>query len=224
MSNKDRINEVLSIALGVVSVLAIIGLLVKNNFATNELLGSIVNFTQVAIPVLVLIAMRIFNNRSYTYLDAGKNALVKLQHKYPDILDGPKANSQKSEDNEDLEKRNKYLFIKNKKDKFKNKITFIPMNELEDGILEIRVSKATLVNLNMLGTNEEIEAFQEKVSNAVIECLNTNKVNSKLYIIIPRENKSNSAIKIDFVQQDLGRRKFERIVTGCGDAALKVIT
>jgi hypothetical protein len=224
MSNKDRINEVLSIALGVVSVLAIIGLLVKNNFATNELLGSIVNFTQVAIPVLVLIAMRIFNNRSYTYLDAGKNALVRLQRKYPDFLDGPKANRQKSEDNEDLEKRNKYLFIKNTKDKLKNKITFIPMNELEDGILEILVSKATLDNRNSPRIDEDIAGLQEKVGNAVIEYLKTNKVNSNLYNIMQRENKSNSAIIIDFVQQDLGRRKFERIVFGCGEAALKIIT
>ena len=41
--NKDRINEMLSIALGIMSVLAIIGLLINSNFDTNELLGSIVN-------------------------------------------------------------------------------------------------------------------------------------------------------------------------------------
>jgi hypothetical protein len=52
---KEKINDYLSISLGLISVLAIIGLLVRNNFDTNELLGSVIDFTQVAIPVLVLL-------------------------------------------------------------------------------------------------------------------------------------------------------------------------
>jgi len=37
--NKESIHEMLSIALGAMSVIAIIGLLVNNNFDTNDILG-----------------------------------------------------------------------------------------------------------------------------------------------------------------------------------------
>jgi hypothetical protein len=220
--NKDRINEVLSIALGIMSVFAIIGLLINNNFDTNELLGSIVNFTQVAIPVLVLIGIKFFSDRSYSFLDAGKSALIKLQGKYKNDIDGPKANSQKTDNTEESDKRNKYLFLKIKNIKLKTKVTFIPMNDLEDGIIDIRVSKGTLVNKNMEGTDAEIADLQSKVSNAIKDLV-TKKIKPEHYEIVA-EKKSNSAIIIDFAERELGTKKFEKIVFECGETAFKIIT
>ncbi len=71
----------LSIALGIMSVLAIIGLLINNNFDTNKLLGSIVNFTQVAIPVLVLLVATTIKKENKSFSQIGKEALMFIQKK-----------------------------------------------------------------------------------------------------------------------------------------------
>ncbi len=220
---KEKLNELISIALGAISVLAIIGLLINNGFETNELLGSIINFTQVAIPVLVLIVLRMSSKRLYGFLDAGRDALIKLQRNNKDDLEGPRANSQKkTETPEEQDRRNKYLFIKRKNDNLKTKVTFIPLNGLEDGVLDIRVSKATLVNNNFDGTDEEISELQTKVHNE-IKNLITSKLNSKLFEIFPIEKKSNSAINIDFDESELGTRKYKNIIYECGQKALEII-
>ena len=91
--HEETITKNLSILLGVMSVIAIVGLLVNSRFDTNEILSSIINLTQVAIPVLVLVFMKSLKNDLKSYYDIGKDALKRLQKENETFLEGPRPHS-----------------------------------------------------------------------------------------------------------------------------------
>ena len=56
---KEKINEVLSIMLGVLSVIAIGGKLIQNDFTIDTIFDAVVNFSQVTVPVLAILFISI---------------------------------------------------------------------------------------------------------------------------------------------------------------------
>jgi len=220
--NKDRINEMLSIALGIMSVLAIIGLLINSNFDTNELLGSIVNFTQVAIPVLVLLVATTIKKENKSFSQIGKEALMFIQKKNEDFLMGPRYNRE----NYDPEKGQglEYLFVTNTDPKSKLRAKLIPIQPLEEGVLAIYIQKGTLVyGLNYSSeqaTPEEIKKIQLDVFNSVSE-LTQNKY-AGFYEILPN-SKDDTAIIIDFNEEKMGKKKFTKAITECTELAISKI-
>jgi len=220
--NKDRINEMLSIALGIMSVLAIIGLLINSNFDTNELLGSIVNFTQVAIPVLVLLVATTIKKENKSFSQIGKEALMFIQKKNEDFLMGPRYNRE----NYDPEKGQglEYLFVTNTDPKSKLRAKLIPIQPLEEGVLAIYIQKGTLVyGLNYSSeqaTTEEIKKIQLEVFNSVSE-LTQNKY-AGFYEILPN-SKDDTAIIIDFNEEKMGKKKFTKAITECTELAISKI-
>ncbi len=69
---KEKINERLSIVLGVLSVVAIGGNLIQNNFTFGTISDAVVNFTQVAVPVLAVLVVSIGLRRiNETYVKIG---------------------------------------------------------------------------------------------------------------------------------------------------------
>ena len=50
---KEKINEALSIMLGVLSVIAIGGKLIQNDFTIDTISDAVVNFSQVAVPTII---------------------------------------------------------------------------------------------------------------------------------------------------------------------------
>ena len=220
--NKDRINEMLSIALGIMSVLAIIGLLVNNDFDTNELLGSIVNFTQVAIPVLVLLVATTIKKENKSFSQIGKEALLFIQKKNEDFLMGPRFNRE----NYDPEKGKgvEYLFVTNTDPKSKLRAKLIPIQPLDEGVLAIYIQKGTLVyGLNYSSEQaipEEIKKIQTEVYNTVSELIQRKYVG--LYEILPN-SKDDTAIIIDFNEEKMGKKKFTRAITECTESAISKI-
>jgi DNA-directed RNA polymerase subunit F len=220
--NKDRINEMLSIALGIISVLAIIGLLINSNFDTNELLGSIVNFTQVAIPVLVLLVATTIKKENKSFSQIGKEALMFIQKKNEDFLMGPRYNRE----NYDPEKGQglEYLFVTNTDPKSKLRAKLIPIQPLEEGVLAIYIQKGTLVyGLNYSSeqaTPEEIKKIQLEVFNSVSE-LTQNKY-AGFYEILPN-SKDDTAIILDFNEEKMGKKKFTKAITECTELAISKI-
>jgi hypothetical protein len=222
--NKERINEVLSIALGVMSVIAIVGILINNNFDTNEILGSVVNFTQVAIPVLVLLVATTIKKESKSFTQIGKEALEKIQKKYASFLMGPRYNR----DNYDPEKGQglEYLFITNEDPKSKLRAKFIPVQPLDEGVLAIYVQKGTLVYglkySSEQATPEEIKKIQADVNKEITELIG--KKYKDFYEILPN-SKDDSAIIIDFNEEELGKKKFAKAITECTETAvIKIIS
>jgi len=220
--NKDRINEILSIALGIMSVFAIIGLLINSNFDTNELLGSIVNFTQVAIPVLVLLVATTIKKENKSFSQIGKEALMSIQKKNEDFLMGPRYNRE----NYDPEKGQglEYLFVTNTDPKSKLRAKLIPIQPLDEGVLAIYVQKGTLVyGLNYSSeqaTPEEVKKIQTEVYNAVSELIQRKYVG--LYEILPN-SKDDTAIIIDFNEEKMGKKKFTKAITDCTELAISKI-
>ncbi len=220
--NKDRINEMLSIALGIMSVLAIIGLLINSNFDTNELLGSIVNFTQVAIPVLVLLVATTIKKENKSFSQIGKEALMYIQKKNEDFLMGPRYNRE----NYDPEKGQglEYLFVTNTDPKSKLRAKLIPIQPLEEGVLAIYIQKGTLVyGLNYSSeqaTPEEIKKIQLEVFNSVSEL--TQRKYAGYFEILPN-SKEDTAIIIDFNEEKMGKKKFTKAITECTELAISKI-
>jgi hypothetical protein len=220
--NKDRINEILSIALGIMSIFAIIGLLINSNFDTNELLGSIVNFTQVAIPVLVLLVATTIKKENKSFSQIGKEALMSIQKKNEDFLMGPRYNRE----NYDPEKGQglEYLFVTNTDPKSKLRAKLIPIQPLDEGVLAIYVQKGTLVyGLNYSSeqaTPEEVKKIQTEVYNAVSELIQRKYVG--LYEILPN-SKDDTAIIIDFNEEKMGKKKFKKAITDCTELAISKI-
>jgi len=220
--NKDRINEMLSIALGIMSVFAIIGLLINSNFDTNELLGSIVNFTQVAIPVLVLLVATTIKKENKSFSQIGKEALLFIQKKNEDFLMGPRFNRE----NYDPEKGKgvEYLFVTNTDPKSKLRAKLIPIQPLDEGVLAIYIQKGTLVyGLNYSSeqaTPEEIKKIQLEVFNSVSELIQ--KKYAGFYEILPN-SKDDTAIIIDFNEEKMGKKKFKKAITECTELAISKI-
>lgn len=217
--NKDRINEMLSIALGIMSVLAIIGLLINSNFDTNELLGSIVNFTQVAIPVLVLLVATTIKKENKSFSQIGKEALLFIQKKNEDFLMGPRFNRE----NYDPEKGKgvEYLFVTNTDPKSKLRAKLIPIQPLDEGVLAIYVQKGTLVyGLNYSSeqaTSEEIKKIQTEVFSSVSDLIQ--RKYSGYFEILPN-SKEDTAIIIDFNEEKIGKKKFTKAITDCTELAI----
>ena len=217
--DKNKINEALSITLGILSIIAIIALLVKSKFETNELLGSIVDFTQVAVPVLVLLVATTLKKDTKSFGEIGKEALTEVQKKNADTLSGPRYNRE----NYDPEKGKgkEYLFIKKNEPGSKLRAKFIPVEPLNEGVLAIYIQKATLVyGLNYASakaTEEEIKKIQSNVTAALKDHLD--KKYSGLYEVIEELN-GDMAITIDFSENELGKRKFQKAISECTALAL----
>lgn len=220
--NKDRINETLSIALGIMSIIAIVGLLINSNFDTNELLSSIVNFTQVAIPVLVLLVTTTMKKENKSFSQIGKEALMSIQKKNEDFLMGPRYNRE----NYDPEKGQglEYLFVTNADPESKLRAKLIPIQPLDEGVLAIYVQKGTLVyGLNYSSeqaTHEEIKKIQTEVHTSVSELLR--KKYAELYEILS-EPKNDIAIIIDFFEEKMGKKKFKKAISECTELAISKI-
>jgi hypothetical protein len=220
--NKDKINEVLTLTLGALSVIAIIGLLINNNFDTNEILSSIVNFTQVAIPVLVLLVATTIKKDNKSLIDIAKEALAQLQKKNPDFLMGPRFNRE----NYDPEKGQgiEYLFVTNNDPKSKLRAKLIAVQPLGYGVLAIYVQKGTLVyGLNYLSeqaTQEEISKIQNDVNNSITEFL---KSKYKGYFELLENSKDDTAIVIEFQPDKMGKKKFKNAIIECAEIAVQKI-
>jgi hypothetical protein len=77
---KEKINEVLSIMLGVLSVFAIGGKLIQNDFTIDSIFDSVVNFSQVAVPVLAILVISIGMRKiNETYLFFLENEVITHQ-------------------------------------------------------------------------------------------------------------------------------------------------
>ena len=242
---KEKINETLSVTLGALSFVAIIGLLVKNKFDPNEILSSIINFTQVAIPVLVLLVTTTLKRESKTFQQIGREALVKLQKMNPTKLIGPRYKRKDYDPEKGLGEE--YLFFKHHNQRSNQIAKFIPVSPLNQGILIIYVQKGTLVyGLNYTSANaapDKIKEIQTKVNTTVSEIVNSHykefveqgfdtgsEGDDEIENIDSKEiegtkkkfskAESEIAIRIDFKENEMGKNRFSKAIIVCAQAAL----
>jgi len=223
---KEKINEVLSIVLGVFSVIAIGGILIQNKFTMDTIFNAVVNFTQVAVPVLAILVISIRMRKiNETYLKIGRSALEKLQKKYSDILIGPKYNRE----NYDPEKGKgkEYLFIADDTPNSKQRAKFITIPPLDEGVLSIYVQKGTLVYGLKYKSNEatesEIKVIQAAVKDSVIDKLEKKYKDCYELIENTPANTPDVAIIIDFDEKKMTWKKYYDAIYQCAEQAIEVI-
>jgi len=236
---EETITKNLTILLGVMSVIAIVGLLVNSKFDTNEILSSIINLTQVAIPVLVLVFMKSLKNDLKSYWEIGKDALKKLQKENETFLEGPRPHSSKSSSSEktkdddeesEAEAGVEYLFIRHHefpKKQYRSKL--IDLSDLDSGVLSISVQKNTLVwGLGFSGGREntlqaEIKDLQKKVFDNVKAFIES-KLNADFFKIEDNARcKADVAIRIDFEEEKMKKTKYAMIIYECSKVAVETI-
>ena len=220
----DKKEQTISVLFALIGTLAILINLYFKGFSTENLLDAVKDLVGLLVTIAVFLLAYRISTRTNSYLEAGRRALLKLHKKRNDLLDGIKANSEKSDSEEENDKRNKYLFIKRLNKNLRSKVTFIPVNELEDGILDIRVSKGTLVNLGYEGTDEEIRQLSKDVADSILTLLKQKRLEAPGdFEIIENPRSRNTAIMIDFEEQNMRYGKYEKIIFACAEKALNVI-
>lgn len=219
--NKEKSLSALFAAIATLVIL--INLSIKGYTAENAL-DALKDLLGLLVTIAVFLLAYKISNQTNSYLDAGKRALLKLYTKEKYILEGIKANSEKGETDEENDKRNKYLFIKRVNKNLRTKVTFIPVNEFEDGVLDVRVSKGTLVNLGFDGTPDEISQLKKAVSNGIKDLLTQKGLRQPDdFELVENPKSQNSAIVVDFDEQKLKYKKFEKIIYACVEKALNII-
>ena len=220
---KEKVNEILSIMLGVLSVIAIGGMLIQNKFTIDTVFNAVVNFTQVAVPVLAVLVISIGMRKiDETYLKVGKRALEKLQKKHSDILIGPRYNHRENYDPE-KGKGKEYLFIADDTPHSKQRAKFISIPPLDEGVLSIYVQKGTLVYglkyKSEDAIDSEIKVIQEAVYKSVIVKLE--KEYTGCYELL--KNTPDAAIVIDFDEEKMKGKKYHDAIYQCAEQAIEVI-
>ncbi|HPT71569.1 MAG TPA: hypothetical protein PLE74_04750 [Candidatus Cloacimonadota bacterium] len=220
----EKKEQTISVLFAGIGVLAIVINLHFKGYSTENLLDATKDLVGLVVTIAVFLLAYKISRQTSSHLESGKNALNKLYARYKPDLDGIKANSEKSETDEENDKRNKYLFIRRKNKNLKTKVTFIPVNDFEDGVIDIRVSKGTLVNLGLEGTPDEISQLKKAVSIGVLDLLSQmGLTQTDDFEALEYPKSQNSAIVVDFDEQKMRYRKFEKVVYACAEKALTII-
>lgn len=255
MRNDDNKENLFAAMFGVIGTLSIILSLGFKGLTLENILDAVKDIAGFIVGIAVFLVAVTLNRKSRTYLDIAETALSKLQRGSNGNLEGPKFNSddyvpgglEKTDDpekNDDPEKklpdskskRMQYLFLSTRARG--KKVPFIPLAPLAEGILDIQVSKSTLLTLGYEPNPakdpllEEIAIVQSDVSRIVK--LIVDKYEEDCQIVYSKDppiseasstlsKYARSAIVIDFDEKALGPRKFEKFIIECGDAALKTI-
>lgn len=220
----DNKEKSLSALFAVIATLVILINLSLKGYTAENALDALKDLLGLFVTIAVFLLAYKISNQTDSHLEAGKRALLNLYTKEKRVLDGIKANSEKGETDEENDKRNKYLFIKRVNKNLRTKVTFIPVNDFEDGVLDIRVSKGTLVNLGFEGTADEILQLKTAVANGVKDVLTQKGLRQPDdFELLENPKSQNSAIVVDFDEQKLKYRKFEKIIYACAEKALNII-
>jgi len=228
MDNKKE--QLIAVFFSVVGALAILINLSIKGFSAENLLDAVKDLVGLLVTVAIFLVAYSISNKSKSFIDAGRMALEKLRKNFAD-LQGPEYDKTDYDPEETLKsQRMRYLFFK--KGKYSKKVAFIPLEPLEQGILDIRISKATLVNFGIDSKNSQIDSLISGLqSDIYLDLKNylSSKYTEKYEILNKQDtdNKaskySNSAIVIDFDEDKLKIKGFEKAIYNCSEKALQII-
>lgn len=229
--DREKIEKNIGVALGMMSIVAIIGIIYNGTSGIVDYFNAMINFTQVAIPVIVLLVTA---RGSMTYVEAGRKALEEVRHSHNQKtgdrfrLDGPRyaveskekpeAKDQVSSTESDRPSggAKQYLFLSNRDGK--NKAAFVPLNDLEYGVLTFSIRKTTVDNALKGAQGVTPEAVAKAIHKALMET--TLKNYDGLYEIVKSPE---NVVSIDFNETEFSKSKFAKAVRQCTETALNVI-
>lgn len=216
--NND-LEKVLTAAFGGIGTIAIFINLHLKGYGAENWLDAIVNISGLIVVLAVFITSIRSYNKSKTFTDVARAKLEDLKKQNTDILLGPRYNR----DNYDSEKGKgiEYLFVTNDKEESSKRAKLIPIQPLEEGVLVIYIQKGTLVwglkYPSEQATPDEIKKIQNEVKNAVLSLIQEKY--AKLFEVLPN-TKDDTAIIIDFNENEMGKKKFAKAIEECTKEAV----
>jgi hypothetical protein len=247
---KDDIEKLAGFFWGIIGCLAILCELSIKGITWENVFDALKDIAGLATIIVAVIVSIRASRRNITLDMLAEQALRKLQLKNNRILSGPEFNS--STFNPDPEKkttRMRYLFLLNlKKNKTlkMNKIAFIPVDFLADGVLDIRVSKATLANLGFespstdlikkcqVDVQKEVKQVLDRLVPVQFTPIHLAENGSAGVDVDPddsedegKENKTPSSKRFEnsacviALNKDMKHRLFSKVVYECAEKALE---
>jgi hypothetical protein len=193
-----RKEEILVYAIGVIGILAILVFNLKAGFSIDSLLEIFKDLSSLLVSLgIFYIVDGLFRNSDFT--KAADRAITKIRQKYEAIFAKDTIKSEK-------ENAEECLFFA------KPQTSFIPLQELRQGILEIRISYGTLANFETISPKDtaenEIRIANKKnlVKGKTIETLQTVGVKFKIL------DSKDTAVRIQFLPQSNYERILENII------------
>ncbi|HOZ48649.1 MAG TPA: hypothetical protein PLO37_16055 [Candidatus Hydrogenedentes bacterium] len=246
----DRVEKIAGICLGIVGIVAICANLVFKAFTIENVLDAVKDVAGAAVPFLVFIVALQLRQKEKTFRDTAEKVLKKIQSKYEDYLVGPEYSKSGYVPDKEESSRKKYLFLRREMNpkELKRKVAFIPLDPLEQGILDVRVAKSTILALGYTSKSSDvpqlIETVQRKVCDVVERRVQTafakhcsvlyGRNSGSLEVSMDAEEAEpstsatvtkflNSAIVVDFDEEALGHRRFASAVQDIAEVALQAL-
>ncbi len=232
MNNKKE--QLIAVFFSVIGTLAILINLSIKGFSAENLLDAVKDLVGLLVTVAIFLVAYSISNKSKSFIDAGQMALNTLRKnkKYDKFLQGPEYDKTDYNPEETAKsQRMRYLFFK--KGKYSKKVAFIPLEPLEQGILDVRFSKATLVSFGYAGkdplTEKSILPEAQKTIYTELEKYLISNYPDFFEILnkTDSENKEskykNSAIVIDLDEEKLKIKGLKKAIYNCTEKALKII-
>lgn len=215
--NED-LEKILTAIFGLLGIVVILWSLDIKGYGKENWLDAVKDIVGLVVVLIVFIATIKLGNRTKTYMDSAREVLVTLQKKHDDFLMGPRYNRE----NYDPEKGQgmEYLFVTNADKKSTLRAKLIPIQPLEEGILNICISASTLADALHYGrgkvTEQDIQQMKKEVRDAVIKVLEE-KYNGDFELI---PDSKDSAIIIDFDETKMGKKRYSKAVAECAEMAV----
>jgi hypothetical protein len=190
-----KTEEYLVYTIGGIGFLAILILNLQSGFSTNAFLAILKDLSPLFITLVIFYMLNGLFFKSYNFEKVANKVIEKVLHRYEDIFAKETTKSEK-------ENAEECLFFA------KPVTSFIPLQEIRQGVLEIRISYGTLANFETISPKDtaenEIRVANKKclVKSKTIEALQISGAKFKAL------DDKDSAVKIQFLPQS----KYERIL------------
>ena len=201
----------------IVTIAVLAGLAIKG-FSGETIVDAIKDIGEVLIPILAAVfAARLVTREmdpGGCFIRAGEDALKAIQKRRPGLLSGPKPNTE-NYDSDNPGKAGRYLFFQ--KNHRGERSQLVPVLPFVDGVVEVRVSKATL---KLLSISENLDTVSARVHDAVLKVAERDYPGMSQLLESKNER---ICIALDFDEEKLGPKGFRKAVECCAGAALDAL-
>jgi len=211
--------------IGVIGTLAIFILNLKSGFSADAFLAILKDLSPLAISIMIFYLVNgLFHSTDFE--KAANKAIEVVLQKYSEIFDKEIVKIRQkhavANPDEDVDKTKKgnaeeCLFFA------KPKTSFIPLKELREGKLEIRVTYGTLANFEKMSPKEtEEEKNRKKIEKRILvkkKTIETLQSKGAMFSVVIDNKNPNSAVEIQFGKQS----NYQRIVVDVIEAVINLL-
>ncbi|MCP4643318.1 MAG: hypothetical protein GY851_22920 [bacterium] len=202
---------------------AVVAGLVFKGLSGETIADAVKDVGQAMVPIgAAVVAARLVTREmdpSKRFQQSGERALESVQRKHRAILSGPSGSREKY-DPENPGKAGRYLFVRrNGKGRKAQLVSVVPLAE---GIVEVRVSKTTLLVLGE--SRDSVEQARQAVKRRVgdeVKHMLEDRWRGTFELL--DHSHPDIAVALDFDERSMGYRRFAKAVADCAETATSVL-